>query len=224
MADTFNSDKKLTTKALAKQLRQPNGDSGKDVGLQMNKGNKYICLNSYKVLNPQKDNHVLEIGMGNGFFIKDLLLMSSNLSYVGVDFSETMINEASIINKGYIDSGLVEFKQASIEKLPFNDNTFDCITTTNTLYFWPQPENNAKELLRVLKPGGKLLVAYRMKNLMDKIELSKYGFEKYEIKDVETLLRTSGFKNVTTQVIDEPELDFDGKLFKMQGAYSIGIK
>ena len=123
MADAFNSDKKLTVKELAKQLRKPDGDSGKDVGLQMNKGNKHICLNSYKILHPKSGDHILEIGMGNGFFVKDLLKISENLSYVGVDFSKTMVQEASIINKDYIDSGVVKFQQASIEKLPFKDNT-----------------------------------------------------------------------------------------------------
>lgn len=222
MASTFGEN--LTVKELAKQLRKPDGDSGKDVGLQMNKGNKYICLNSYKVLSPKQNDHILEIGMGNGFFVKNLLELSKDLLYVGVDFSETMVEEASVLNKDYIASGVVKFKQASIEKLPFDDNTFDCITTTNTLYFWPQPEDNAKELLRVLKPGGKLLVAYRLKAFMDEIELSQYGFEKYELQDVEALLGKSGFKTVITQKISEPELDFDGKLFKMEGAYSIGYK
>lgn len=224
MANTFNSDKKLSVQELAKQLRKPDGDSGKDVGLQMNKGNKYICLNSYQVLNPEQGDHILEIGMGNGFFIKDLLAICDDLTYVGVDFSETMIKEAMALNKNYIDSGLVEFKQASIEKLPFKDNTFDCITTTNTLYFWPQPEGNTKELLRVLKPEGKLLIGYRLKSFMDKIELSQYGFDKYEIQDVETLLSKSGFNNIETTIVDEPDLDFDGEFFKMAGAYSVGLK
>ena len=220
----FNKENKLTTKELAGQLRKPDGDLGKDVGLQMNKGNKYICLNSYKVLNPKNEDCILEIGMGNGFFVKDLLAISSNLKYVGVDFSETMIQEANLINKTFINTGVVKFQQASIEELPFEDNTFDCITTTNTLYFWPQPEENIKELLRVLKPEGKLLVAYRLKELMDKIELSQYGFEKYDIDNVENLFEKSGFKTITTEIICEPELEFDGKLFQMKGAYSIGYK
>ncbi|GAA3625347.1 class I SAM-dependent methyltransferase [Flavivirga jejuensis] len=224
MAEKINPDNKLTPKELAKHLRQPEGETGKEVGLQMNKGNKHICLNSYKVLNPKNKNHILEIGMGNGFFVKDLLKMADDLNYLGVDFSPTMVNEATIINEALIKSEKVSFKQASIEKLPFNDHTFDCITTTNTLYFWPQPQDNAKELLRVLKPGGKLLIAYRSKSFMDQIELSKHGFVKYDILDVENLLTKSGFKQIVTETIKEPELDFDGDIFEMEGIYTIGIK
>ncbi len=224
MAEKLNLDNKLTTQELAKHLRQPEGETGKEVGLQMNKGNKHICLNSYKVLNPKNKNHILEIGMGNGFFVKDLLEMADDLNYVGVDFSPIMVDEANFINKEFIKSGKVRFEQASIEKLPFNDNTFDSITTTNTLYFWPQPQNNAKELLRVLKPGGKLLIAYRSKDFMDQIELSKHGFTKYEIVDAENLLTKSGFNQIVTETIKEPELDFDGEIFKMEGVYTVGIK
>jgi len=224
MTEKFNPDNDLTPKELAKHLRQPDGKTGKQIGLQMNKGNKHICLNSYKVLNPKNGNHILEIGMGNGFFIKDLLLMATGLKYTGVDFSATMIHEANLINRELIDTGHIQFKQASIEKLPFMDNSFDTVTTTNTLYFWPKPVPNAQELLRVLKPNGKLLIAYRSKSFMDQIKFSKYGFEKYEIQDVEKLLMSIGFKQINTQIIKEPELDFDGKIFQMEGIYTAGIK
>ncbi|NMH89473.1 class I SAM-dependent methyltransferase [Flavivirga algicola] len=224
MAEKLNLDSKLTPKELAKHLRQPEGETGKEIGLQMNKGNKHICLNSYKVLNPKNKNHILEIGMGNGFFVKDLLKMADDLTYIGVDFSPIMVDEANFINEGLIKSGKVRFEQASIERLPFNDDTFDCITTTNTLYFWPQPQDNAEELLRVLKPGGTLLIAYRSKSFLNKLELSKHGFTKYEIADVENILIKSGFKQITTKTIKEPELDFDDTLFEMEGLFTTGIK
>jgi len=214
----------LEPQELAKHLRKPNGEKGKKVGQQMNKGNKYICMNSYKVLAPSKNDVILEIGMGNGLFIKDLLVMTENLSYTGVDFSETMIQEASEINIDFVKQGIVNFKEASIENLPFKDNHFNLITTTNTLYFWPNPIENIKELLRILKPNGKLLVAYRSKSCMDQIELSKYGFDKYEKEEVENLFNTAGFQKITTETIEEPELDFDGKMFKMKGLYTTGIK
>ncbi len=224
MAEKLNLDDKLTPKELAKHLRQPEGETGKEIGLQMNKGNKHICLNSYEVLNPKNKNHILEIGMGNGFFVKDLLKMADDLTYIGIDFSPIMVDEANFINKAFIKSGQVRFEQASIEKLPFNDNTFDCITTTNTLYFWPKPQDNAEELLRVLKPGGTLLIAYRSKSFLDELELSKHGFAKYEVADVENLLIKSGFKQIVTKIIKEPELDFDGTMFQMEGAYTTCVK
>ncbi len=224
MAEKFTPDTTLSPKELAKHLRQPDGETGRQIGLRMNKGNRHICLNSYKVLKPYDGNHILEIGMGNGFFIKDLLAMGENLKYRGVDFSTTMVAEANLLNSDLIDKGVVEFKQASIEELPFPDHSFDCITTTNTLYFWPKPEQNILELLRVLKPGGKLLIAYRSKSFMEQLEFTQYGFEKYEYQDLEDLLENVGFDNISTQVIKEPAIEFEGNTFQMEGVYTTAVK
>lgn len=224
MAEKFNSDTNLSPKELAGHLRQPKGETGIQIGLQMNKSNKHICLNSYQVLNPQNGNHILEIGMGNGFFVNKLISLAKNLKYTGVDFSATMVKEANFLNKKLIEKESVFFEEATIEKLPFKDNSFDSITTTNTLYFWPHPVNNVEELRRVLKPNGKLLIAYRSKSCMDQIELAKHGFEKYENHDVENLLYRVGFKDISTQIIKEPELEFDGKAFQMEGLFTSGVK
>ena len=191
MANKFEvSD--LTKKELAAQLQKPDGMKGKEVGKQMNKGNKNICLNSYKVLDPNPNSLILEIGMGNGLFIKDLLAQGSDLTYVGFDFSQTMIDEASSLNSDLIKQGKVSFKLGSIEKLPFEDDSIDCITTTNTVYFWPDIIANSKELYRVLKPGGKLLIGYRSKEIMDKVELTQFGFKKYTQTQLEDHVIASG--------------------------------
>ena len=70
----INPDNKLSPKELAEQLREPIGEIGREVGKQMNEGNRHICLNSYKLLNPKMGDKILEGGMGNGFFIKNLLI------------------------------------------------------------------------------------------------------------------------------------------------------
>ncbi len=68
------------------------------------------------------------------------------------------------------------------------------------------------------------MIAYRPKELMDKVEVSNYGFNKYEKADVESLLVKIGFNQVSTEEIPEPELDFDGTSIQMIGLYSSGIK
>jgi ubiquinone/menaquinone biosynthesis C-methylase UbiE len=223
MAEKFNVEN-LSLKELANHLRQPKGEDGKIVGEEMNKANKHICLNSYKVLNPNNDDSILEIGMANGFFVKDLMSMNNNLKYVGIDFSKTMVNEAIKINQKLMSTKKVSFIDGSIEKLPFKDDSFECITTTNTIYFWPNLAKNTEEIYRALKPNGKLLIGYRSKEFMDKIELSKYGFNKFESNDIKKLLEKVGFRNILTKRITEPDLDFDGKPLKIVGLYTTGVK
>ncbi|MEQ9165735.1 MAG: class I SAM-dependent methyltransferase [Fulvivirga sp.] len=224
MAEKFKSGEGITTEELARHLRQPQGEIGKEVGLQMNKGNKHISLNAYKLLSPLPGSHILEIGMGNGFFVNNLMEMAKNLRYTGIDFSEIMVEEANKINKILVRTGNVGFKFASVENLPFAANSFDYITTTNTIYFWPDIKENAKEVLRVLKPGGQLLIGYRPKSVMDNLEVTKYGFAKYEALEIETLLQDVGFLEVSTVAIKEPEIEFNGHAIIMEGLFTIGFK
>ena len=223
MKDKELNNEQFTPQDLAKHLRQPSGEAGKKVGDMMNKGNKHICLNSYKTLAPKPGDHVLEIGMGNGTFVTEFIEQNS-ITYVGLDYSPTMVQEAELKNTDVISKSKACFVEASVEHIPNEDDTFDAITTTNTIYFWPNPSENASELKRVLKPGGKILIAYRDKSFMDNLEITRYGFEKYHSKDIEILLTKAGFSSIQTIEIKEPEMEFDGKKVAMSGFYTTAIK
>lgn len=214
----------LSPQEFASQLKKPEGKAGLSIGEFMNKGNKDICLNSYKILNPKPNSLIAEIGMGNGFFIKDLLSLTDGLSYVGIDFSQTMIDEALSLNQSLVEVGKVSFVNASLESIPLEDNSVDYVTTTNTVYFWPHLEENAKEIKRVLKPGGKLLIGYRSKEFMDKLEVAKFGFNKYTEVEVESALKEAGFEKIKTETIEEPVLEITGQKLEMCGFYCTAIK
>lgn len=223
MSKKFNTVQ-LSKQELAAQLKMPKGKEGKKIGEEMNKGNKYICLNTYKILDPKPNKLILEIGMGNGFFVKDLLKMAKDITYIGVDFSDVMVEEATKINQEFTNTKQASFLTASVDKLPIKDASIDYITTTNTIYFWPNLKNSLQELCRVLKPNGKLVIGYRSKELMEQIELTKYGFDKFLTSEIEDILQKSGFKHIITETIPEPDLDFDGVPLTMEGCYSVGIK
>ena len=79
--------KEYDTKTLAEQLRLPDGSLGIKVGENMNKGNRLMNLESIRQLNVTDNDNILEIGMGNGFFVKDILSLADNVHYTGCDFS-----------------------------------------------------------------------------------------------------------------------------------------
>src|SRR5688500_4778285 len=126
-------------KPVASQLRQPQGEEGIQVGEKMNEGNAFLNLAAIKQLKLQPNVSVLEIGMGNGFLVKDILSGNPSAKYIGCDFSELMVEQARKLNKTFINNGKAQFVLAEADNLPFAPESFDKVFTVNTLYFWNDP-------------------------------------------------------------------------------------
>ena len=114
---------------IAAQLRKPEGEDGIKTAEWMNKGNLCIHKDGLTVLNAETNDNILEIGMGNGFFVKEILSRDSSIKYVGCDFSELMIKEAEKINVDWISKGQAKFILSYVSSLPFNDQLFNKILT-----------------------------------------------------------------------------------------------
>ena len=82
----------------------------------------------------------------------------------------------------------------SVEAIPFDDASFDGVLTVHTIYFWPDPERGLREILRVLKPGGRLVLVTDLRGPPKAI--AKHGFSSYSQKQQGELLRTAGFSDV----------------------------
>jgi ubiquinone/menaquinone biosynthesis C-methylase UbiE len=76
----------------------------------------------------------------------------------GVDYSKASVAAARRTNKAGIESGRVEIQSASVSQLPFPDESFDLVTAVETHYYWPDFVADLREIWRVLKPGGTLLI------------------------------------------------------------------
>src|SRR6478609_6149487 len=99
----------------------------------------------------------LEIGAGTGFF-------SLNLKQAGVldevhvtDLSPGMV-EAARANAEQLGF-TVEGRVADAERIPYDDNTFDVVVGHAVIHHIPHVEQAFREMLRVLKPGGRFVVA-----------------------------------------------------------------
>ncbi len=71
--------------------------------------------------------------------------------------SEESVRKTIAVNKKEIGKRC-KITQASVEKLPFKDNVMDLATAFETVYFWLDPEENFKEVKRILKEGGRFAV------------------------------------------------------------------
>jgi len=83
----------------------------------------------------------------------------------GVDHSLDMVELAKRVNKAHIRSGRVKIRQGSVLSLPYADDAFDVVTALETIQFWPDINEDLKEVNRVLKPQGELLIVNRCPDL-----------------------------------------------------------
>lgn len=99
---------------------------------------------------------VLDVGCNDGTFIQ-MLKERRKCDVTGIDLSETALEEAKKKN--------LNVMIADVEKLPFDDNTFDVITCMEVLSHLFDPEKAVSEMRRVLKKSGIFLGSCPHKNL-----------------------------------------------------------
>ena len=205
-----------TAQQMAAQLRQPGGETGVQTGEWMNRGNVHMNLDTLDILNASANDTILEIGMGNGFFVKEILQKDALVHYTGCDFSEVMVAEAKKLNATWINNGQAKFIFADVISMPFEDASFNKIFTINTIYFWEDTVAILAELKRVLQKNGMLIISLRPKHLMVNYPFTKYGFTLFTKADVVQLLTTNGFTIVQAIEKQEPGFNLNGEIIKME--------
>jgi ubiquinone/menaquinone biosynthesis C-methylase UbiE len=189
-------------KEIAKNLRKPEGATGKQIGEFMNKGNIHSYHRMKEHLKYSTTSKVLEIGFGNGLTSKEIM---SACKYVGLDYSADMVAEAKILCAKEVNECGSELLLGDVHSMPFASESFDVIFTINTIYFWDKPEQAVSELRRVLKKGGKLLIGMRTTEDMELLSVfTQYGFNIRSLATVEELLRAGGFSEIKYTVYSDP--------------------
>ena len=102
---------------------------------------------------------VLDIGCGAGVdTILAAMMTGPSGKVAGVDIVPEMLHRAEE-NLRMMDLKNVNFENASGEKLPFEDDSFDVIISNSVINLIPDKVGTLKETMRVLKPGGRLMIA-----------------------------------------------------------------
>jgi ubiquinone/menaquinone biosynthesis C-methylase UbiE len=101
---------------------------------------------------------ILDVGCGGGRTVSKLAAIATQGKVYGIDHSTESVAMAMRTNKQLIDIACVEIQEASVSRLPFSDGAFDVITAVETHFWWPALPTDLREVLRVLKPGGRLII------------------------------------------------------------------
>ena len=115
--------------------------------------------NPFKVRAPKPGDRVLDAGCGCGFdtFVAGSLTGPSGKA-IGIDITAEMLAVARSA-AGKYNSGNVEFREGPLEKLPFDDSSFDLVISNGVLNLVPDKNAAFAEIARVLRPEGVLAAA-----------------------------------------------------------------
>lgn len=189
----MNILEKLSTSEISDLLRKPSGQYALEIAKIMADHNSFMNEYTHQTIQLEQNDCVLEMGIGNGAFLQSLQKQIGKGKLIGIDYSETMIEEAKKLNAELIEKKNVEVLHAFIDNMPFTNDFFDKIITVNTVYFWDNPVNYLEEIKRVLKVGGKLAIGFRPKHIIEKLPFTQQGFTFYTIEELSTLLTKNGF-------------------------------
>lgn len=164
--------------SLMDQYRCPNGVQGRTVAKLMNQSHFDLSTWGLKHIKIKSDFVILDVGCGGGRTISRLARRANEGKIFGVDYSETMVDYSRKVNRNLISANRAEIIQGSVEKLTFQGEFFDLVTAIETYYFWPNLVNALKEIRRVLKVDGHLLMIN---------EMVKDGT--YEVENAETIAK-----------------------------------
>jgi ubiquinone/menaquinone biosynthesis C-methylase UbiE len=136
----------------------PKGALGR-LGGQLMSQDRWLPSWVLDLLEIKPSDSILEVGSGPGVGLELAASRAHNGWVVGVDPSKTMLQMAHRLNRAQIEAGRIKLHLGSVDRLPFDESTFDKAMTMNSLHLWPDPVAGLKEIRRTLRKGGCIAVA-----------------------------------------------------------------
>ena len=184
----------------SEQARRPAGLFGRIVmSIVFDQGNAFLNDFVEELMSVQIDDRIIEIGFGTGKLIYRMAQQIDTGLIEGVDFSKVMVSIARKRNEKNITNGKVKILEGNFDEMPFEKESFTKACSINTLYFWPEPAHTAKKIAEILKPDGRLILAFEDIEQLKQRKLNQEVFHLYSKGEVQDLLINAGFsKNVST--------------------------
>ncbi len=155
--------------------------------------------NAISVAGVQPGRLAADIGAGSGFVTEGLI--QKGLRVIAVDQSEAMLAE---MRKKFADSDDIEYRVGEAETLPIPDDTVDYAFGNMYLHHVQSPPEAIEEMVRILKPGGKLVITDLDEHTFDFLRTEQHdrwlGFKR---EDVQRWFIEAGLRQVGTDCVGE---------------------
>ncbi|MEG3170314.1 methyltransferase domain-containing protein [Sphingomonas sp. LB3N6] len=155
--------------ALGRQLASPSGLGGRIVGQAMRVANRRPTRLAIDALGVRKGDVALDLGCGTGDAIRALSAAAGCGHVYGLDHSPDMLDAA-----GRRHPAATVFR-ASFTEIPLPEASVDRILAANVAYFWHDDRAVLAELMRVLRPSGRLALYVTTAGSLRRIGLGDSG-------------------------------------------------
>jgi SAM-dependent methyltransferase len=204
-------------KRMLGQSKKPSGRFGRFLARGMNLGHSGLTKWGLGFIDIASDIDVLDIGCGGGKTLNRLAEIATDGKVVGIDYSPDAVAVARKKNRALINEGRVEIFQEAVSSMRFSDGAFGLITAFESHYFWPDFRNDLKEVRRVTKQNGQLLIvgaAYKNKKYdrRNKRFVDAIGMTYLSIEEFRDILEGVGYS------------DFDALEEKNKGWFAVKCK
>ena len=185
-------------------LGVPHGPLGR-IGIRILTKNGPFYRTMAAELDLQPDDVLLDVGCGSaGLFVEQ----ASHVSYVaGLDASELQVELARRRLADRLAAGTAEIVLGDAAALPWEDGRFSVVTSLNTMKFIPDPEGPLREMCRVLRPGGRAVVALSdtarapLESTHESGTADAWGMWYWSDADARRMAEEAGFVDVTVSVL-----------------------
>lgn len=142
---------------------------------------------------------ILDVGCGTGELLYVFENGYKNVEAHGLDISPKMLEKAKERTSN------VEYKEGNVEKLPYDNDTFDIVVNSASFHHYENPQKALEEMRRVLKPGGKLYVLDSVRDYgpisflpyyWDFVEAKQCYTKHLKSKRFKELFKIVGFNNI----------------------------
>ena len=185
------------------QCRRPRGWLGRLALWNMNSRHSKVTDWGLAQVAIEKHFTILDVGCGGGRTLTKLAGTATEGKVYGVDHSEESVATSKRTNARWIDRERVDVRHGSVSQLPFQDGMFDLVTAVETHFWWSNLPADFREIYRVLKPGGKLIViaeVYKGANTTAAKLLERYasrtGLTLLDVEEHRALFVNAGYSEV----------------------------
>lgn len=185
-------------KLAARQSSRPRGALGRLWGLLLDRGTRVANRRALEALELGGDVEVLEIGFGGGRLLS-YILAATDGRVAGLELSEVMIRRSERRFRDEIDGGRLRLAHGDVTALPFEGASFDRVVSVHTIYFWSDTEAGLREILRTLRPGGRLILGTATKAFLAGRRASQHGYRLFTESELRDALERAGFDDIVVE-------------------------